>query len=187
MISSGLAARLLAMRDADQAAHRATVDGDNLYLPPGHPSYLAHRQTVECNTGRLKAIVDECGWPTISMVGREAASAAWLLAQHSDHDPAFQSRVVDLMAEAGDDIDRTDWAYLVDRLACGRGEPQEYGTQLEWCDGGLRARKLRDPGDVDRRRTAVGLQPLAEYLDAARRIIPGRGREDASGDQAPER
>src|SRR5690606_8806812 len=40
------------------------------------------------NTEWLKAHVADHGWPTVSEVGPRGAHSAWLLAQHSDLDPA---------------------------------------------------------------------------------------------------
>jgi hypothetical protein len=37
----------------------------------------------------LKRVIAEVGWPGKSLVGDEGASAAWLLVQHADQDPAF--------------------------------------------------------------------------------------------------
>jgi hypothetical protein len=42
------------------------------------------------NAQRLKEIIKGIGWPTISKVGVEASWAAWLIAQHADHNPRFQ-------------------------------------------------------------------------------------------------
>jgi len=56
-------------------------------------------------------------------------------------------------------------AYLVDRVAAGLGEPQEYGTQIR-CgpDGPDPAVPIEDEEHVDERRADAGLGPLADYL-----------------------
>jgi hypothetical protein len=46
----------------------------------------------EDNTKWLKDIVEKHGWPTNTLVGKDGASAAWLLVQHADADPKFQRR-----------------------------------------------------------------------------------------------
>ena len=58
------------------------------------------RQVDRRHTSRLKAIIAQYGWPTYSMVGREGAVAAWLMAQHADHDVAFQQQCQLLLKEA---------------------------------------------------------------------------------------
>ncbi len=63
------------------------------------------KEVFETNAKKLQTIIDEIGWPTISRVGIEAASAAWLIAQHSDFDKNFQRRCLELMkAEASGEV-----------------------------------------------------------------------------------
>lgn len=115
---------------------------------------------------RLQDVIDEQGWPTVSLVGAEAASAAWLIAQHADHDVEFQEFALDLLRRAAADgeASQIDLAYLEDRVAVNRGQPQTYGTQMECVDGVAAARPLVNPATVDRSRAEVGLGPLADYL-----------------------
>jgi hypothetical protein len=143
---------LLAMMEADQAERtgESTADGD------------------ESRTDRLRAIIDEHGWPTIDMVGRDGATAAWLIAQHADFDVDFQAAALGLMRAAleAEQADPTEVAYLEDRVAVNRGQPQRYGTQVR-CRGGRPepATPLVDAAGVDGVRADVGLQPLAEYYE----------------------
>jgi hypothetical protein len=118
-------------------------------------------------TQRLREIVDEHGWPTFDLVGRDGATAAWLIAQHSDQDVAFQEEALGLMQAAADDdqVDPTELAYLEDRVAVNNGEPQRYGTQVRCTPFGAQpATPLVDPEGVDDLRAEVGLDPLASYL-----------------------
>ncbi len=142
--------KLLDMRDADQAQRMGEgAEGSD-----------------HTRTQRLKQIIDEYGWPTIDMVGRDGASAAWLIAQHSDLDVAFQERVLALMREAlaEREADPTDVAYLEDRVAVNRSRPQAYGTQIRCRDGRVEpATPIRDPETVEERRRRVGMEPLDEY------------------------
>src|SRR5690606_30750870 len=80
----------------------------------------------EARTARLAEIIDEHGWPTRSLVGEDGASAAWLIAQHSDLDVGFQERALGLLREAVADgeADPTELAYLEDRVARNQGRPQ---------------------------------------------------------------
>lgn len=118
-------------------------------------------------TDRLKQIVAEHGWPTISLVGEDGEDAAWAIAQHSDHDPEFQAQAVELIGEAVERRDASpgNLAYLTDRVAVGRGEPQTYGTQVG-CgpEGPEPARLVSDEPAVDAARAEAGLPPLADYL-----------------------
>ncbi|MGC5033622.1 DUF6624 domain-containing protein [Micromonospora sp. DT229] len=125
------------------------------------------------NTAWLAKVIDRYGWPRRSEVGPEAATAAWLLAQHADHDPAFQRRCLALLDEAVRDGEAkpAHLAYLTDRVLRAEGRPQKYGTQL-WLgpdgEGPLQPQPIEDPEQVDERRHSVGLDPLAEYADRLR-------------------
>ena len=55
------------------------------------------------NTARMKAIVEEYGWPTMSLIGKRPASSAWLLVQHADRDPLFQMHCLPLLKAAMDE------------------------------------------------------------------------------------
>jgi len=119
-------------------------------------------------TDRLRKIIARYGWPTFRMVGVDGATAAWVIAQHSDHDPAFQQQALELMraAAAAGQADPIELAYLEDRTAVNHDRPQVYGTQVTCIDGELAPRPLIDPERVDERRASVGLGPLQEYLDS---------------------
>ncbi|HEX6420956.1 MAG TPA: DUF6624 domain-containing protein [Acidimicrobiales bacterium] len=120
----------------------------------------------DARTARLAEIVDEHGWPTRSLVGDDGATAAWLIAQHSDLDVEFQARALELMRQAVDDgeADPTELAYLEDRVALNQGRPQTYGTQIACADGRAEPSELADPDRVEELRAEVGLQPLDDYL-----------------------
>ena len=122
----------------------------------------------EARTERLKKILDKHGWPTYGLVGEDGEDAAWAIAQHSDHDLAFQKKALELLrvAVAVDQASPGNLAYLTDRVAVAQGKPQSYGTQVG-CgpNGPAPATPIRDKANVEERRKAAGLDPLADYLD----------------------
>jgi hypothetical protein len=115
------------------------------------------------HTERMKVIIAEYGWPGIALVGQMGAQAAWLLVQHADHDRPFQKACLALLAAAvgAGDAATQGLAYLTDRVRVAEGLPQVYGTQFH---GGDYPLTIEDPDDVDVRRAAAGLEPLAEYV-----------------------
>lgn len=143
---------LLAMLAADQA-DRATAEPPDL-------------RAEQSRTDRLAQVVAERGWPTRTLVGGDGATAAWAIAQHSDLDPEFQARALELMraATAAGEADPGELAYLVDRVAANAGRPQTYGTQAGCADGTPQPAPIAEPERVDARRAEAGLPPLAEYL-----------------------
>jgi hypothetical protein len=59
---------------------------------------------------------------------------------------------------------QSNLAYLTDRVLLAEGKKQQYGTQVTVVDGKWAPRPLEDEANVDKRRAAAGLSPLAEYL-----------------------
>lgn len=131
-------AALAAMAGADQAL-RLRID--HLDTESAEQKKLAsHIRLVDrTNTARLKDWIARCGWPARKQYGDQAAGDAWLLAQHADHDVAFQKEVLVLIerdaAESGKGIDQL-FALLFDRIAVAEKRPQRYGTQLAFRDNG---------------------------------------------------
>ena len=124
-------------------------------------------------TARLEEIVEEHGWPTYDLVGKQGEDAAWVIAQHSDLDPAFQAEALELLRDAVADGQASpgNLAYLEDRVRAGRGEPQLYGTQTGCTRGGEPARpEIEDPAGLDARREEAGLPPYDRYLRQMARI-----------------
>jgi hypothetical protein len=155
-----LRAELVEMGREDQAERAGNPE-----LPPG--TKLGPPQD-HARAVRLQEIVAERGWPTFDQVGRDGATAAWLVAQHADSDVAFQAQARDLLAAAVEvgQGDPTELAHLTDRVAVNSGMPQTYGTQVR-CRAGTPApaTPLTSEADVDERRERVGLGTLAAYYD----------------------
>jgi hypothetical protein len=128
------------------------------------------RAIDEDNTLRMKAIVQEYGWPSVSLVGRDGAEAAFTLVQHADH--AFQVEMLPLVknAYAAGELQGQDYALLQDRVLVGEGKPQIYGSQLQVVGQELVVHPIEDEANVDRRRAEVGLPPLAEYIASAKQM-----------------
>lgn len=119
---------------------------------------------------RLAAIITRVGWPGFAIAGRYGALAAFLIAQHADHDPAFQERALAAMqaAFAQGGVEPRHVAYLIDHVRLAQGLPQVYGSQFR--HGAPRA--LEDPERVDERRATMGLEPLAIYGAKMRAQFP---------------
>lgn len=123
----------------------------------------------------LEKIVKQYGYPGFRQVGEKSAYNFWLLVQHADAHPDFQRQVLRLMLPEvrRKNAKSVDYAYLTDRVAKNSGQPQEYGTQLIYTGNvGNDFSKviavpvsLRDPKNVDKRRAAMGMEPLQEYLN----------------------
>lgn len=118
----------------------------------------------------LERIVRQVGYPGVAQVGEESAHNFWLLVQHADAYPSFQRQVLKSMLPEvkRKNTSPVDYAYLTDRVAINAGQLEEYGTQVTYKGPGLGnavPKSLRDPKNVDKRRAAIGMEPLQQYLD----------------------
>ena len=98
--------------------------------------------------------------------------------QHLADDVDFQRRALRLLraaAKAGD-VPPSQPAYLEDALCVQAGRPQRFGTKLRRVDGALVPYPIRGAAQVDARRAAVGLPPMARYLRQAQRKLAAMER-----------
>jgi hypothetical protein len=116
-------------------------------------------------TLRLKEIVATHGWPTPTLVGKDAVDAAWLILQHSP-DYAWQEQMLPVLerAAAAGEIGKTDVALLTDRVLVHSGKPQRYGNSFSFKNGRLVADPIDDIRGLDARRAALGLATMSEYV-----------------------
>ncbi len=161
--------KLIAMLEADQAARQVVVDLMKNDADPQSANvrraHAAVNDVDEKNTQHLVQLIERHGWPTSARVGQEGANAAFIIAQHATHDPAFQKRYLEFLEQeyrtrgvAGQAV-----ALLSDRIRLREGKPQRYGTQAVIRNGQLVFPGLEDRQAVDARRAEFGLPPLAEY------------------------
>ncbi|HEV2702590.1 MAG TPA: M56 family metallopeptidase [Steroidobacteraceae bacterium] len=140
--------------------------------PPPNTSVLgtgssSFNSGSDANVRRLRAIVAQYGWPTVSMVGVRGAHAAGLIVVMS-HDPGFKAEVLALMERLlpHDEVPTQEYAWLYDDVH----SPQRFGSQFACVNGVNRPTKpVEDPEHLDERRNALGLFKLPQFcLTAAR-------------------
>jgi hypothetical protein len=118
------------------------------------------------NTERMKRIISQIGWPTISKVGKDASFNAWLLVQHADHDIEFQKQCLSLMEqEPNTEVSSHDVAYLTDRVRVHSGQPQIYGTQFKPDNPPFVPEEIENKENVEERRKQMGLGTLESSID----------------------
>lgn len=117
------------------------------------------------NTKRITEIANTSGFPTAKAVGVDGVKAFMLVLQHSD------SIALRLKCKAG--IERAfkekvltpnEYTNFVDRLLVKQGKPQIYGSNFDSKGGKLVMSKTIDVKNLDKRRKAIGLPPIAEYV-----------------------
>lgn len=118
------------------------------------------------NTVKVKAILDRYGWLGVPEIGRQGNNTLFLVIQHADS--ATQVQYLPVMREAvkKGKAEANQLALLEDRVALKQGRKQIYGSQVSHNPqtGQYTVLPLEDPDNVDKRRAAVGLGPLAEYV-----------------------
>lgn len=133
------------------------------------------------NSESLKKIVKVCGWPTEKKYGEAAAAAAWLVVQHADDDPGFQSNILELLSPMVKNGEESPvrFAYLQDRTELKRTGKQIYGTQLLVDAEGisLPLREIDSIEAVNKRRAEIGLETVEDYVA---RLMKNRAMKDAA-------
>ncbi len=115
---------------------------------------------------RVKGIIEQRGWPGRHLVADDGAHSAWLIVQHAP--VAYQREALVLLqhaVEAGD-ARPADEALLEDAVLAADGQPERYGSHLPFGEAGrpYTIPPILDEVCADKRRAAVGLEPLADYL-----------------------
>ncbi|HYG37360.1 MAG TPA: DUF6624 domain-containing protein [Cytophagales bacterium] len=122
------------------------------------------------NRQRLKVIFNEFGFPTRSMVGKDAMHGVFLMIQHSDGDKDWQKAQLRNIEQAvkNGDLDGQSYAYLYDRININAGQKQRYGTQFSNVDPLNNIVELADTeeiGSLDQRRMEIGMMPIDMYKE----------------------
>lgn len=160
--NKALQSELLKMKEEDQQGRlKMHGPGAAKASPEEHKAFWEKQGEIDRrNMKRLEEIIQEHGWPGKSLVGEEAAGAAFLILQHAE--PEVLAKYFPLLKEAAakGEADPQDAAMMEDRNLMYQGKKQIYGTQIS--NGELYP--IENEENVDARRAAVGLPPLAEYL-----------------------
>lgn len=128
------------------------------------------------NTKDLKELMAIYVWFSIGDFDEKTDSNAWLLVQHADLDFEFQKATLATLEKLVliGETSPKNYAYLFDRVAASwndasKRQKQRYGTQ-GGCTGPGQWEPIamEEPSRIDRRRSAVGLPPEAEYIDQAK-------------------
>ena len=118
-------------------------------------------------------------WIGKSMVGAAGSHAAWVIVQHSDDDPTFQMRCLNMMRQAPkDEVAMVDIAFLTDEVLIARNEKQKFGTQVQMRNGTFRVAPVEDPQNLNTRRAALGLESIEDYLNSIRTNYQARANSN---------
>ena len=144
---------------------REELSADGSFYDGYHPRMeKVHRN----HASRLREIIQQHGWPGITMVGTDGEEAAWRIAQHSIGEPEFLRNVLSLLKSAAEKKEAPLWqiAMTDDRIRMFEGKSQLYGTSFDWDEEGQMSPypAIENPESVDQRRAKMGLPPLQEEI-----------------------
>jgi hypothetical protein len=119
------------------------------------------------NEFKAKAIVTQYGYPGYDVAGAKSDSFFWII-QHCDDDVPFQEHILVLMKAqiAKNNANKTNFAYLTDRVLANNHQKQIYGTQVHVDPTTHKATPmpLQYPEKVNKLRKEMGMEPLEVYL-----------------------
>jgi hypothetical protein len=164
-----LAAKLWELLARDQAYYYE-IDIAEKKLGMNSPVALALWEAKHAlndkNVKELDSIINIKGWPKKTEVGSLAASAAFLIIQHSTFE--LQQKylpTIKTLCEQGE-ASWQSYALMYDRVQIGQGKAQLYGSQVNY---NAQTKKyelfpIEDEIDVDKRRAEMGMGKLADYV-----------------------
>jgi hypothetical protein len=148
------------MYEADQAA-RAPM-GTGKWVNEDQTKKL--NETDAANTKRLNEIFRRYGFPSVSLVGKDGAFAAFVMVIHSPS-LGLKKRSLPYIKRAfrRGEVPPEAFASLTDTILAAEGKPQIYGTKFDLVGGKFVLAPTVDPAHLDERRKELGLPPIADY------------------------
>jgi hypothetical protein len=127
----------------------------------------------DANDAWLRETTSRYGWIDAARFGGKAAGAAIVMAKHSTDTRLLLAALPLIEADMARDREFAQvFAIAYDQLLLSLGQRQRYGSQICAESGShpfLCA--VQTPSRLDERRIAVGLQPIAEYLDLVSKML----------------
>lgn len=160
----------------DELSKMVETDQVAAYIPQGKHKDLSEEDwntfkdsVFTTHEKRLQAMFNENGFIGYDLAGKEGSKNFWLMVQHSDHNPTFQTKVLEKMKVEidNDNANPSNYGLLVDRVKVNTGKAQVYGTQVTYNfnTGQAYPKTLEDSINVNKRRKSIGLEPIERYLN----------------------
>jgi hypothetical protein len=125
-----------------------------------------YKKNHTINEKKIRNLLDNHGWPTKEKSGERGNWTICNVIQHADNE--VRIKYLPMMQQAVKDK-KLEPRFLVratDRIATEKGELQIYGGQMKFYPATktFNVWPVFDPLNIDKRRAAIGLGPIAEYL-----------------------
>lgn len=148
---------------------RSEIHSIETRFGPNSAEMTSHRKLIQMqdsvNQGIVTGVLEKYGWLGKKEVGWMGSQAIFLVVQHAPL--PVQEKYLPMMREAvkAGNAKRSDLALLEDRVLTRTGKKQLYGSQVtrDTATNETHFFPIEDVDNVDIRRAAAGLGPLAEY------------------------
>lgn len=125
-----------------------------------------YKKNHAINEKKIRHLLDTYGWPDRVLIGERGSLTISNVIQHSDND--IRIKYLPMMREAVQEnkLHPRFLARAEDRIATERGDLQLYGGQMKYYPEtkSFNVWPIYDPQNIDKRRAAIGLGPIAEHL-----------------------
>lgn len=129
-----------------------------------------YHKAHDINEKKILDLLETHGWPDVTMIGEQGNLTLCNVLQHSGIE--IRKKYIPTMQKAVEEKGLAPrlLARAEDRLATDRGELQIYGGQIKYYPEtkSFNVWPIIDPRNVDKRRAAIGLAPMAEFLASRR-------------------
>ncbi len=134
--------------------------------PEAEAAQKEYRRNHAVNIKKIRQLLDTHGWPDPADVGERSSRIISNVLQHATQEIRIQ--YLPMMKQAVEDgILHPRWLVRAeDRLLSEQGELQLYGGQMKYYPEtkSFNVWPVFDPENIDKRRAAIGLGPIAEHL-----------------------
>lgn len=168
-LNTGLVKKLANIEVRDQTLRQLMDAAQDKFEPESPYMHFFEdmiRSQDSINLNEVIQILDTYGWLGKDKVGVNGNNTIWLVIQHAPLE--VQEKYLPLLQSSVDEgqSQPQDLAYLTDRILLRKNQPQVYGTQIvkNELTGDWELYQVIEPEQLDARRSAVGLEPIASYL-----------------------
>lgn len=118
------------------------------------------------NETKVRHLLDTQGWPEIELIGERGNRTICNVIQHADNEVRILYLPMMRKAVADGNLSAQYLVRAEDRIATERGDLQVYGGQMKYYPEtkSFNVWPVYDPVNIDKRRAAIGLGPISEFL-----------------------
>ena len=163
-----LVRQLEKIHQRDQIYRERTRDLARRFGPKSAEAHQNARSMLRADAANLievAEILEDRGWPSLEEAGPKGATTIFLVIQHAPVEA--QEKYLPMVRQAVSDgaLAARHLAVLEDQVHLHRTGYQIYGSQIgETGQGQYFVYPVEDPGNLDRRRAAMGMPPMEQYL-----------------------